>query len=132
MPLMTPFHHSQLNSPVLVEVGQLIPYMFANVSKNHDPSSLRVQKTNRMKYDTQMKMVSYDSAHTRKNLHVTPYHDLCDLCPQLTFNELFPTVTQNHKTAHTLFPNDLNQISIPRTSIAPSTTFHESHCNSRI
>ena len=86
MPLMTPFHHSQLNSPVLVEVSQLIPYTFANVSKNHDPSSLWVQKTNRMKYDTQTKMVSYDLAHTMKNLHVTPYHDLCDLCPQLTFN----------------------------------------------
>ena len=44
MPLMTPFQHSQLNSPVLVEVGQLIPDTFANVSKNHDPSSLQVQK----------------------------------------------------------------------------------------
>ena len=132
MPPMTPFHHSQINSPILVEVGQLIPDTFANVSKIHDPSSLQVQKTNRMKYDTQTKMVSYDLAHTRKNLHVTPYHDLCDLCPQLTFNYLFPTVTQNHKTAHTVFPNDLNQISIPRLSMAPSTTFHESHCNSRI
>ena len=65
MPLMTPFHHSQLNSPILVEVGQLILDTFANVSKNHDPSSLRVQKTNRMKYDTQTKMVSYNLAHTR-------------------------------------------------------------------
>ena len=62
---MTPFHHSQLNSQLLVEVGQLIPDMFANVSKNHDPSSLPVQKTNRMKYDTQTKMVSYDLAHTK-------------------------------------------------------------------
>ena len=44
MPLMTAFHHLQLNSPVLVEVGQLIPYTFANVSKIHDPSSLQVQK----------------------------------------------------------------------------------------
>ena len=86
MPLMTPFHHSQLSSPVLVEVGQLILYTFANVSKNHDPSLLWVQKTNKMKYDTQTKVVSDDLAHTRKNLHVTPYHDLCDLCPQLTFN----------------------------------------------
>ena len=71
MPLMTPFHHLQLNSPILVEVGQLIPDTFANVSKNHDPLSLRVQKTNRMKYDAKTKMVSYDSAHTRQNLHVT-------------------------------------------------------------
>ena len=63
MPLMTPFHQSQINSPILVEVGQLIPYTF--VSKNHDPSSLRVQKTNKMKYDTQTKMVLYDLAHTR-------------------------------------------------------------------
>ena len=55
MPLMTPFHHSQINSPILVEVGQLILYTFANVSKNHDPSSLQVQKNTsyRMKYDTQ-------------------------------------------------------------------------------
>ena len=50
MPLMTPFNHLQFHSPVLVEVGQLIPYMFANVSKIHDPSSLQVQKTNKMKY----------------------------------------------------------------------------------
>ena len=65
MPLMTPFHHSQINSPILVEVGQLIPDTFVNVSKIHDPSSLQVQKTNKMKYDTQTKMVSYDLAHTR-------------------------------------------------------------------
>ena len=57
MPLMTPFNHSQFRSPVLVEVGQLILDTFANVSKNHDPLSLQVQKTNRMKYDTQTKMV---------------------------------------------------------------------------
>ena len=65
MPLMTPFHHSQINSPILVEVGQLISDTFANVPKIHDPSSLQVQKTNKMKYDTQTKMVSYDLAHTR-------------------------------------------------------------------
>ena len=65
MPLMTPFNHLQFHSPVLVEVGQLIPDMFVNVSKIHDPSSLQVQKTNKMKYDTQTKMVSYDLAHTR-------------------------------------------------------------------
>ena len=39
----------------LMEVGQLIPNTFANVSTNHDPSSLQVQKTNRMKYDTKTK-----------------------------------------------------------------------------
>ena len=65
MPLMTPFHHSQFPSPILVEVGQLILDTFANVSKNHDPSSLQGQKGNRMKYDTQTKMVSHDWAHTR-------------------------------------------------------------------
>ena len=65
MPLMTPFHHLQLNFPILVEVGQLILDTFANVSTNHDPSSLWVQKSNRMKYDTKTKMVSYDLAHTR-------------------------------------------------------------------
>ena len=63
MPLMTPFNHLQFHSPVLVEVGQLIMYTFANVSKNHDTSSLQVQETNRMKYDTQTKMVSYDLAY---------------------------------------------------------------------
>ena len=86
MLLMTPFHHLQFHSPILVEVGQLIPDMFANVSKNHDPSPLLVQKSNRMKYDTQTNMVSYDWAHTWQNFHVTPNCDLCDLCPQLTFD----------------------------------------------
>ena len=65
MQLMTPFNQLQFRSPILVEVGQLIPDTFANVSKIHDPSSLQVQKNNKMKYDTQTKMVSYDSAHSR-------------------------------------------------------------------
>ena len=65
MPVMTPFHRSQFHSPILVEVSKLIPDTFSNVSKNHDPSSLRVRKGNKMKYDTQTKMVSYDWAHTR-------------------------------------------------------------------
>ena len=96
------------------------------------PHHFECKKSNRMKYDTQTKMVSYDSAHTRQNFHVTPNYDLCDLCPQLTLDLLFPTLTQNHITAHTAFPNELNQISIPHTSMTPSTTFHESHCNSQI
>ena len=50
--------------------GELLKYWkmlisIANVSKIHDPSSLQVQKNNKMKYDTQTKMVSYDLAHTR-------------------------------------------------------------------
>ena len=65
MPLMTPFHHSQFHSPMLVEVGQILQHTFSNVSKNHDPSLFQVQKNNRMKYDTQTKMVSYDWARTR-------------------------------------------------------------------
>ena len=65
MPLMTPFHHSQFHSPILEEEGQILRHTFSNVSKNHDPSSLQVQKSNRMKYDTQIQMVSYDLAHTR-------------------------------------------------------------------
>ena len=40
-------------------------------------------------------------------------------------------MTQYHKTAHTVFPNELDQISVPRASIAP-TTFHDPHCNSQI
>ena len=65
MPLMTPFHHSQFHSPMLAEVGPILQHTFSNVSKTHDPSSLRVQKSKRMKYDSQTKMVSYDLAHTR-------------------------------------------------------------------
>ena len=52
--------------------------------------------------------------------------------PTIDLRLAFSTVTQNHKTAHTAFPNELNQISILRTSMAPSTTFHESHSNSQI
>ena len=36
---------------------------------------------NRMKYDSQTKMVSYDLGHTRQNLHMTPAYDMCDFCP---------------------------------------------------
>ena len=62
---------------------------------------------------------------------MTPDCGLCDLCPQLTINELFPTVTQNHKTAHTVSPNGLDQISLPRASMPPMTSFYNSqfHCS---
>ena len=58
--------------------------------------------------------------------------DLCDLCPQLTFDYLLPTVTQYHKTTHTASPIELDQISLPQVSMAPSTTFHDPHCHSQI
>ena len=48
-----------------MEVGQIALDTFPNVAKYHDPSQLPMQKSNRMKYDTQTKMVSYDLAHTR-------------------------------------------------------------------
>ena len=63
---------------------------------------------------------------------MTPDCDLCDLHAQLTFDQLFPTVTQYHKTALTVSPNELDQISLPQALMAPSTTFHDPHCNSRI
>ena len=69
-----------------MEVGQIFCDAFSNVSKNHDPSPIQVQEFNKMKYDTQTKMVSYDLGHVRQNPHMTPDCDLCDLCPQLTFN----------------------------------------------
>ena len=40
-------------------------------------------------------------------------------------------MTQYYKTAHTVFPNELHQISVPRASMAPSITFHDPHCNSQ-
>ena len=62
---------------------------------------------------------------------MTPDCGLCDLCPQLTVNELFPTVTQNHKTAHAVSPNGLDQISLPQPSMPSMTSFHNSqfHCS---
>ena len=38
-----------------MEVGQHTPDTLPNVAKYHDPSPLQVQKSNRMKYDTQTK-----------------------------------------------------------------------------
>ena len=64
MPLMTPFYHPQFHCSIGMEVGQIFGHTFSNVSKNHDPSPLRLQKCNRRKYDTQTKMVSYDLEHT--------------------------------------------------------------------
>ena len=58
VPHMTPFHNS-----MLMEVGQMLWRTFSNVSKTYDPSPVRVQKCNRRKYDTQTKLVSYDTAH---------------------------------------------------------------------
>ena len=65
MPLITPFHHSQFHYSILKEVGQITLDTFLNVTKNHDPQPLQVQKNNRMKFDTQTKMVSYDLGHIR-------------------------------------------------------------------
>ena len=65
MPLLTPFHHSQFHYSILLEVGQITPDTFLNVATNHDPQLLEVQKSNRMKYDTQTKMASYDLGHNR-------------------------------------------------------------------
>ena len=48
-----------------MELGQIFHDTFSNVSKNHDPSPLQVQKSDKMKYDTQTKMVSYDLGHVR-------------------------------------------------------------------
>ena len=53
MPLMTPFHHSQFHYLILMEIGQITLDTFLNMVKNHDPSTLQVKKSNRMKYDTQ-------------------------------------------------------------------------------
>ena len=63
---------------------------------------------------------------------MTPDIDLCDLCPQLTLNLLFPTVTQHHKTAHTVSPNELDQISLPWASMPPSATLPDPHYHCRI
>ena len=60
---------------------------------------------------------------------MTPDCDLCDLCSQFTFDKLFPTVTQYHTTVHIASPNELDQISLPQASMAPSTTFHDPHCH---
>ena len=46
-----------------MEVGQIFANTFLDVSKNHDPSPLQVQKSNTKKYDTQTKMVSSDLGH---------------------------------------------------------------------
>ena len=69
-----------------MQVGQILRPKFSNVSKIHDPSPLQVQNRNRQKYDTQTKMVSYDWGHTGQNPDMTSDCDLCDLCPQLTFD----------------------------------------------
>ena len=64
MPLMTSFHHPQFHCQIAMEVGQIFGHTFSNVSKNHDPSPLQLQKCNRRKNDMQTKMVSYDSGNT--------------------------------------------------------------------
>ena len=65
MPLITSFYCLQFNCSILMELGQIFRNTFSNVSKKHDPSPLQVQKSDKMKYDTQTKMVSYDSGHVR-------------------------------------------------------------------
>ena len=83
---MTSFYCLQFNCSILMELGQIFHSTFSNVSKNHDPSPLRVQKSDKMKYDTQTKMVSCDSGHVRQDPHMTPDCDQCYLHPQLTFD----------------------------------------------
>ena len=77
-------------------------------------------------------MVLYDLGHTGYNPHITPDCDPCDLCPQLTLDLFFPTVTQYHKTAHTVSPNELDQILLPQASMPTSVTLHDPHYHSQI
>ena len=41
-------------------------------------------------------------------------------------------MTQYYKTAHTAFPNELDQISLPCASMTHATTFHDPHCHGYI
>ena len=129
--LMTSFYHPQFHCSIGMEVGQIFGCTFSNVSKINDFSPLQLQKCNRRKYDTQTKMVSCDLGILGKT-HATPDCDLCDLCPQLTFDQLFPTVTQYHKTAPTVSPNELDQISLSWALMPPVTTFHHPQLNCSI
>ena len=54
-----------------MEVGQIFSNTFSNVSKNHDPSPLQVQKHNRVKYDSHTKWVSYQLAIIRHQTDMT-------------------------------------------------------------
>ena len=48
-----------------MEVGQIFANTFEIVLKNHDPSSIRAQKSNTRKYDAPKKIISYDLGHNR-------------------------------------------------------------------
>ena len=48
-----------------------------------------------------------------------------------SLTNFFP-LTQYHKTAHTASPNELDQILLPQSSMAPSTTFYYPHFYSQI
>ena len=73
----TPFYHSHFNSSILTEVGQIFSNTFTNVSKNHDPSPLRLQKSNREKYDSHTKWALHQSAIIRHETDMTLKSHLC-------------------------------------------------------
>ena len=130
MLLMTSLHHSQFNCSILMEVGQIAPDMFPNVAKNHDPSQLWVQKSNRMKW-----YPNKNGPMWLRTYWVKPSSDprLWPVWPLLTIHLwlTFPTVTFFHKTVNTASPNKLGQSSLPWASMALST-FHDPYCPSQI
>ena len=135
MPLMTPLHHSQFHGSIGMKVGQIFGWTFSNVSKIHDPSPLWLKKCNRRKYDTQTKMVSYDSGHTGWNLYdsrLWPAWPLPTIDLWWTFWPIWPGTAACDKIARTVSPNHLGQILLPLASMPLMTPFHHSQFHGSI
>ena len=68
---MTQFHSTLKFSYSFVQMCEIVCYTFPISHKNEGPSPLQVQKSNRMKYDSHTKWVSYQLAIIRHETDMT-------------------------------------------------------------
>ena len=133
---MTPFHCTFNFFYPFVPICEIGPNTLTISHKNEDPSPLQVQKSNRMKYDTQTKWVSSHLAIVRfktdMTLKISLVSPVFAISLRLTFLQYHLSTEKHNKIACTVSPNQLYQISLPCASMPHKTPFHHSHLDCSI
>ena len=129
--LMTPFYCPFNFCYPFVQMCKIGWKTFSTSHKNQDPSPLQVQKSNRMKYDSQIEWVSSHSEMITHVPHVSLKSHWCHQCLASALDKIFHNLTcqpkKNKKIAITAFPNYFSQVYLPWASIPLMTSFHHLH-----
>ena len=126
MPLMTPFHHSQFPSPILVEVGQLIPEHFQMCPKIMTSHHFKCKKATEWNTTPKQKW-SHMTGHIPGKILiwpkiVTPVTSAHN-SPSTNFLWIWHITAACDKIAHTVFPNHMGQTQLPQASMPLMTPF---------